>query len=44
MDTTEILLNNSYGNNTDPNAVDDADELSWDQLLLDDDSDIEMIE
>ena len=42
MDATEILLDNSYGNKTDPGVVDSDDvEFSWDQLLLDNDSDVE---
>ena len=38
-----LLLDNSYGNNNGL-EVDEADGFSWDQLLLDNDSDVEMIE
>ena len=40
MDATETLLDNSYGNTADLDVV---DEFSWDQLVLDNDSDIEII-
>lgn len=42
MDITEILFDNSYGNKADLGVI-DKDDFSWDQLVLDDDSDIEQI-
>ena len=43
MDATVTSLNNSYGNKTDTDVVVDDIEFSWDQLLLDNYSDIEVL-
>ena len=43
MEIIETLLDNSYGNCADLGVVDEDAEFSWDQLVFDDESDIEMI-